>query len=343
MNIDLLFYVAHLLLIYIYLISTLTFINSSWLTTIENSPYLLNRTNLVNRVFIFGIDGAGTLFNAEVPTIRNFMKTGIYTLNGTTVMPTISAECWGSMFYSVYPESHALTNDIAENVKMSNPNITSLFNLTRKNFPDAEIYSYAAWKAFNVGMFENSVFNETVAKIKDHKVFERGMNCIKNKNPKLLFLQLDDVDLSGHRYDYATPRYFMALNQSSIRFSLFLEAIKEKNYLDESLIMIVSDHGGKLKDHGLGDEEIIRVFFAASGPGFPENLEIFNYTVLDVAKIAAWSLGMAVPEDWVGNYPKELGNYFIQKQKQLVEKERNDEINFKYGFSKPGSFFKFHL
>ncbi|OHT07682.1 nucleotide pyrophosphatase [Tritrichomonas foetus] len=316
-----------ILLCCIYGFCVLTLLDKYWVDSYENSAFFQNKTNLVNRAIILGIDGAGNLFNAEAPNIRNLMKNGIYTLNGKSVMPTISAECWGSIFYSVPPKTHKLTNHLVESRNMSNPSITSLFKLTRQNFPDSEIYSYATWKAFDIGFFENYVFNEIYARFNDSDVIQQGINCIKNKNPKLLFMYLGDVDRAGHHHVYQSEKYYQVLNDADKSILSVLQAMNEKHYFDDSLIIILSDHGGKGKRHGLGIKDMINVFFTAYSPHFPANMEISNYSIIDVSKIVAVSLGMAVPDDWIGKYPQELTEYFREKQRKFVEKSVNDYMN----------------
>ena len=54
------------------------------------------------RVILFGIDGAGTFFEqAETPNIDRIFKEGAVSNRTLTELPSISAECWGSMLHGV--------------------------------------------------------------------------------------------------------------------------------------------------------------------------------------------------------------------------------------------------
>ncbi len=66
------------------------------------------------RVILFGIDGAGTFFEqAETPNIDRIFKEGAVSNRTLTELPSISAECWGSMLHGVDCTMHGLTNSIA--------------------------------------------------------------------------------------------------------------------------------------------------------------------------------------------------------------------------------------
>ena len=70
------------------------------------------------RVAIIGVDGAGAFFKeAETPAFDRIFKDGAVTYSMLTSLPTISAECWGSLLHGVEPELHKLTNRKA----MENP------------------------------------------------------------------------------------------------------------------------------------------------------------------------------------------------------------------------------
>jgi predicted AlkP superfamily phosphohydrolase/phosphomutase len=68
-----------------------------------------------NRVFIIGLDGAGSFVKAaHSPRIDAILQGGAYTYFAQTVFPTISAECWGALLHGVGPEKHGLNNDVAD-------------------------------------------------------------------------------------------------------------------------------------------------------------------------------------------------------------------------------------
>ena len=64
-------------------------------------------------VILVGIDGAGNFYRkTDAPNIKRMFEEGAGTDECLTSIPTISAECWGSMLIGVEPTVHGLTNDI---------------------------------------------------------------------------------------------------------------------------------------------------------------------------------------------------------------------------------------
>lgn len=64
-------------------------------------------------VFLIGIDGWGSysLPKANMPTAKNMMDKGAYTLNNTNVLPTGSMPNWASMLYGTTPAFHGFTHN----------------------------------------------------------------------------------------------------------------------------------------------------------------------------------------------------------------------------------------
>lgn len=70
---------------------------------------------LCKRAIILGLDGAGNgVKDAITPNIDKLFSKGASTYSAKTSYPSISGECWGSLFHGVGADKHKLTNDIAD-------------------------------------------------------------------------------------------------------------------------------------------------------------------------------------------------------------------------------------
>ena len=74
----------------------------------------------------------------------------------------------------------------------------------------------------------------------------------------------------------------------------------------DSVIMLVSDHGGGGEDpnkHGSDKEIDMTIFFGAKGNGIRRNHDIGEFHIMDVAPMVALSLGLRAPHTWKGHAP----------------------------------------
>lgn len=75
----------------------------------------MEQASHARRVFILGMDGAGNflqrLKRSEISRLAR--QHGVVTLDAMTELPTISAECRGSMLHGVTPDKHGYHNERA--------------------------------------------------------------------------------------------------------------------------------------------------------------------------------------------------------------------------------------
>lgn len=85
-------------------------------------------------------------------------ENGSTTYNALTSLPSISAECWGSMLHGVEPEVHKLTNSIVGSERYDiNSEYPSFFRVIRENYPDANLASFCNWDPINYGIIEENL------------------------------------------------------------------------------------------------------------------------------------------------------------------------------------------
>ncbi|MCR8643732.1 alkaline phosphatase family protein [Paenibacillus sp. N1-5-1-14] len=267
----------------------------------------------VERVFIFGMDGAG-IFVKDTPTpyLDQLASRGAITYDAQAVMPSISAQCWGSMLHGVPAEKHGLTNNIAgqEKYPLNSP-YPSIFKITREAFPDAKMASFTTWRPINNGIIEDGL---DIHKDSSPDADNTEAICTyidQNPDVKLLFVQLDDPDISGHKHGFGahSEGYLEAITRSDRYIGMMLEAL-ERNYLvEKSLIILVTDHGGggvRTHDHGSDHPHDMTVFWAVSGPGIEAGTVLTELSIMDTAAVVAHALGLEAPVTWEGKVPQGL-------------------------------------
>ncbi len=266
-------------------------------------------------VIVIGVDGAGSWFkDADTPNFDEIFKNGAVTYNALSSKPTISAECWGSMLIGVGPKVHKLTNNkvsvLPYPIWSKHPTV---FRRIRKAFPKAELGSYCDWNPINKGIVEKTAgVNKQTARDKD--LTPLICNYIRDKKPDFLFVHFDSVDGAGHGNGYGTPEHLSAINKVDSLIGDVYSAIEDAGILEDTLFMVIADHGGTNNEEGKGshggwtDEEKY-VTFAATGEDINSG-EIKEMNIRDLAAIILYALGIDIPDfdekGWTSQIPDGL-------------------------------------
>ncbi|MBQ4050600.1 MAG: alkaline phosphatase family protein [Oscillospiraceae bacterium] len=259
-----------------------------------------------SHIIVVGIDGAGAFIkDADTPHFDRIFSNGAVTYTALASNPTISAECWGSMLLGVGPEVHGLTNAIVSSQPYPTDSpFPSLFRRIREKMPDAELGSYCDWNPITAGIVEENigVSHDTA---RDDELTPVICSYIREKKPVFLFVQMDSVDGAGHRNGYGTPAHLKRIGEVDGLVNDIYTAAGEAGILDETLFIVIADHGGTNPGTGSGshggwtDGEKL-VTFAAAGKTV-NRISVEEMNIRDLAAIVLYALGIDVPSfDEVG-------------------------------------------
>ncbi len=268
-----------------------------------------------SHIVVIGVDGAGSWFkDADTPNFEEIFKNGAITYYALSSKPTISAECWGSMLIGVGPEVHKLTNKRVSTlpypVWSKHPTV---FRRIRKAYPKAELGSYCDWNPINKGIVEKWLgVNKKTAR--DKELTPLVCDYISQKKPDFLFVHFDSVDGAGHSNGYGTENHIKAINAIDKLIGDVYFAIKGAGILDDTLFIVIADHGGTNDGKGKGshggwtDEEKY-VTFAAVGKDINSG-EMGEMNIRDLAAVVLYAMGIEAPgfdeKAWTSQIPKGL-------------------------------------
>ncbi len=270
-----------------------------------------------SHIVVIGVDGAGSWFkDADTPNFDEIFKNGAITYNALSSKPTISAECWGSMLIGVGPEIHGLTNGIVSTVPYDvNSPFPSLFRRIREAYPDAVLGAYCDWNPITYGIVENNI-GVSHATAHDTELTPIVCDYILENKPDFLFVHFDSVDSAGHSAGYGLPAFIERIHEVDKLIGDVYSAVKGAGILDDTLFIVIADHGGANDEEGKGhhggwtDEEKY-VTFAAVGKGI-NNCEIKEMNIRDLAAIVLYAMGIEAPgfdeKGWTSQIPKRLFN-----------------------------------
>lgn len=260
------------------------------------------------RVVLFGIDGAGTFFEkTPTPNIDRIFAGGAVADRVVTEIPSISAECWGAMLHGVECGWHGLTNAIAgQRPYPADSLYPSVFRVVREIMPQAKLAAFCDWNSINIGIIEDGL-DVYKYHAPDSELIEPAIDYIRRNDFTLLFFHFDSVDGAGHRYGYGSPEHLAAITKNDEYIGRIVEAIENRGWLEDTVLMVEADHGGTPNygyggHHGgaTGAEKYV-CFYAAGGNVEPCRLT--DMLVRDTSPAICHALGLPRPASWTGRVP----------------------------------------
>ena len=267
------------------------------------------RTPPYDRVIIFGVDGAGAAVSKiDTPNFDRIFSEGCVTYEAKATVPTMSAQCWGAMFYGVRGHVHNTDNNTAYARHKFNDLYTSFFQLVKDAYPKEKVAAFANWNAITWGLIEwgkgVDVYPKKPVAVSREQITENLMAYLDKNSPRLLLVYCVDVDHAMHVYEYESQEYFDELKNTDEWIGSLYDNFRERGLLDNALVIFATDHGGWGIHHGGGSEAETNCTFAITGPGVEKHGMIKNMEHQDVAAIVLYALGVEQPEIMTGRIPE---------------------------------------
>lgn len=253
-------------------------------------------------MFIIGLDGAigCSVKKADTPNIDALFSQGVKTYTAQTVFPSSSFEAWGAMFHGVGPEKHNLGTAGPCPEDVSWPSFMKLMHQERSG---SRLASYSSWEPVNSQIIEQSCECHCVS-MPDPELVEAASRYIRDSPPDMFFMQLDDIDAAGHSQGFGTKAYLEQITNTDTLLGRMIDAITDAGVIDESLIVVLSDHGGEGKSHGSDHPDCMTTFWGCRGPGIMQKENVREINIMDTAAVVASALGLSCPEGWDAQIPK---------------------------------------
>jgi len=125
---------------------------------------------------------------------------------------------------------------------------------------------------------------------------------VEGVQPELVFIHFDNIDDAGHNYGWGSQQYLDAIEDVDTLLGTLLGGYSSTGILDETLVLVTSDHGGQGTGHGYSDNANVLIPWIASGPGIMANQTLSTYVRnMDTPSTALYALGISAPPLWQGN------------------------------------------
>ena len=269
------------------------------------------RTPNVKHVVLIGSDG----FSAEVvvqnpgkfPNIERLMRTGSWTLEARSVLPSSSAINWATMLMGAGSEVHGFTTWGSKTPEVKPAYTTpeygmfpSIFGQVRNQKPQAVTGVFYTWDGIGY-LFERQAVDKDVCSPNDDKTTAAACAFIAAQKPTLTFVCLGEPDGAGHSIGWSTPEYVAACVKIDSLVGDICRTATESLDPKQTVVIFTSDHGGIEKGHGGKTMSEMEVPWVAVGPGIKANYKIDRVVMkYDTAPTLAALLGITAPEVWYG-------------------------------------------
>ena len=281
---------------------------------VRNSPHY-------KYIMIFGVDGAGGNFSLfDTPNFDRIFSAGSINENGIAEYPTNSAQNWASMFTGVTAQKHQFTNDKACVFLKIFDKYPTFFKIHAQNDNKATYYSAVNWIPINLGLIEPMIWGMTKdtcyfgtfgdkddANV-DRTVKEHVLERLERQTDTIVYTHFDQVDEAGHIHGKSSIEYEQAMKTIDGYVGEIYDAYVNKGIADETLFILVSDHGHK-EGGGHGGEDPLEkqtTLAVYGGKGDIIQGSSGKYVSHDLASIVLYALGDKQPEYFEGGVPTNL-------------------------------------
>ncbi len=263
-------------------------------------------------VIIIGFDGlsAYSINNgAEMPTLRGLIAEGSSSLEVRSVLPSSSAVNWASIYMGSGPELHGYTTwgsktpDLPSRECTPNGMFPDIYWALKQKDPNAKTSYIYEWGGMKYLADTLSIDYIKQAKLSS-KDFKKNLqptidHIIENK-PNLCSIIFDQPDGAGHSFGWESPEYFKKLTHLDNALKMIVDAIEEADMMDNTMIVIVSDHGGINTNHGGKSMKEMQVPIIYYGDGVKKGYAIEeSLMIYDVTATIGEYLKIEQPKVWL--------------------------------------------
>jgi len=254
----------------------------------------------IEHVVIISIDGLrpDALDQANTPVLDNLRTVGAYHPAAQAVLPSVTLVNHASMLGGMSPEKHGINWNLYD-PDMGKVNGPTLFTVARdRGVTTAMVVGKPKLEHL---VLPGSVDNYLYAGFLDIQVINQAVGVIEAGLPDILFVHLPDVDSAGHATGWMSSGQLLAISHTDGLIGQVVDTLRTGQYLESTLLIITSDHGGVGQAHGGDSPEEMTIPWLAVGPGVLPGLTLVDDIVMfDTAATTLYALDIPIPDQWDG-------------------------------------------
>ena len=258
------------------------------------------------RVIIVVLDGLrpDAIDAFGLSNISDMALNGASTMCARTVSPSCTWPAMTSLLSGVSPETHGIVRDSAHIPKPKTPLLPLPALLSQACYPSAvfmrrlpALYRTTARLITKRLGFAQARFAGTTAE----EVLMSASKTLRTQERGLIVIHLADADQAGERCGWMTQEYADACRRLDSGIGL-LQQLTSFNSDPRTLVIALADHGGggvTVNDH-CEEHPLNWTIPLMLGGGSVRRMTLDGAHLLDVPMTAAWALGVAPPDAYVG-------------------------------------------
>ena len=268
----------------------------------------------VKHVVLVGVDGFGAQWIPwdKMPNLSRLRAEGHYAV-GRDNYPTSSGINWATVMFGTIVEIHGYRNWNSKCPDVPAFEVTDkgippcIFHEIKKQEPAAYTVSLYNWDGIGFVHATNEVdfvkyYPQGTLEERDDAVIDEGLAQLKAHAPKLSFLYQHLPDCYGHKCGWGSPEFTNACMHVDQNIGRLVKGLEDMGLRDSTAIILVADHGGLGRKHGMDNLECFEIPFLVNCPALKKDAFRLREPVIlaDTAPTIADLLGYRVPETWRG-------------------------------------------
>ena len=254
----------------------------------------------IKHVVIITIDGLrpDALAQADTPTLDDLIAKGAYSPNAQTVLTSITLPSHASMLSGMVPAKHGILWNTPY-IGWPGMDGPTLFSVAHEaGLSTAMVFGK---EKLHYMVLPNSVDKISGIDCHDPAIKEKAIEFIEEGLHDILFIHFPDTDRVGHDYGWMSTNQLYAVTFVDGMIAEVVAVLEKEGYLDSTLLIITSDHGGHGKAHGDDSPEDRTIPWLAVGPNVPSGIILNqNINTYDTAATVLHALEIPIPEKWDG-------------------------------------------
>ncbi|MEN2998961.1 MAG: alkaline phosphatase family protein [Acidilobaceae archaeon] len=269
-------------------------------------------------VLLDGLSQSALLYHAEVnESVRSFVSSTALYVGGRTALPSFSYPTRGTILSGAPPEVH----EVSSNWFSRKIEVDNLFKIAReKGYVTASVGDSGIHKVFGHLLDESYPMDRGGSQAA--VALQQALELLKRRTARgerlFLWIGLTDVDTMGHKAGPYTAEYNSTAVNVIALLSSFVQALKHMGVLEDTLLLLLNDHGFKRGAHHGGPEEEVTAFYMMLiSPLARPGTYRLAFDQKDVAPTIAMIMGWPLPANSMGkpireglNIPAERGNSY---------------------------------
>lgn len=246
--------------------------------------------------------------------------------SGYSQTPTISAVGYNTILTGTWVNKHNVWGNYGKDIANPNYNYKSIFRLLKDNDSTKKTAIFSSWldnrtrlagenlPGTNYLIFDykyDSLEFDTITypndttsmrmHLIDEAVVNRAAEVIKKNAPDLSWVYLEFTDDMGHTFG-DSPQFFEAIKKMDNQMSRLWKAIqyRKKNYNEDWLIVITTDHGRDSKtgkNHGGQSDRERSGWIVTNARDLNGHFKNDSISIADIMPTIARFLGLKIPTD----------------------------------------------